>query len=288
VSWDVLATIVGILVVAALGSRWLWIKYGQHQRVAQSPYIAVNPEDPTGDLSDEEILQRLLAAVDRRDYGAIEVYAKALFEDRSDIDLQPAVAGLRDPVLRAALDGDVKLFESLATARSAFGGADDAGRRAIHVAAANNHANIVRWLIERDFGAINDPIRGTGVTPLHLAAAENATDAVAELVRLGADANSVSARNRNALHYAADRGASLGAAALLTAIDLPTRAALITAQDDEGNTPLHIAARAGHLDVVTVLLQAGSSPLAKNAAGKAPADLATDEGHADLVDLLRK
>lgn len=286
ISWDALATAIGILVVFVLGSRWLWIKYSRSQIESQSPYVPLNPEDPTQRLTTDEILQRLLTAVDRRDYGVITVYAKALFEDRADVDLNPAIDGLRDPVLRAALDGDVKLFESLAAARSAFGGADDAGRRAIHVVAANNHSELVRWLVGNNLAQVDEPVRATGLTPLHIAASESATDAVAALLALGADSTKVTARNRNVLHSAADRGAILGAAAVLNGVDLRTRATLITAQDDEGNTPLHLAARSGRADLVRLLVEAGSSRGTHNAAEKTAADVAGDEGHDDVVALL--
>lgn len=53
--------------------------------------------------------------------------------------------------------------------------------------------------------------------------------------------------------------------------------AAVNMPDELGNTPLHLAAKDNHLDIVHLLLNGGADPLLKDAAGKTPADLTTDE-----------
>lgn len=54
-------------------------------------------------------------------------------------------------------------------------------------------------------------------------------------------------------------------------------AAAVNAANEEGNTPLHLAAAGGHAGCVEMLLQAGANKNARNKAGERPADLAPTE-----------
>lgn len=47
-------------------------------------------------------------------------------------------------------------------------------------------------------------------------------------------------------------------------------------QNKIGDSPLHVAASHGHLNVVNLLLEAGSNPKLKNNAGSTAEDLAND------------
>ena len=50
----------------------------------------------------------------------------------------------------------------------------------------------------------------------------------------------------------------------------------VNERDEVGNTPMHVAASAGKVDMVIHLLQRGADPLAKNKEGKIPLELAKD------------
>jgi hypothetical protein len=64
--------------------------------------------------------------------------------------------------------------------------------------------------------------------------------------------------------------------------------ALALSRDDVGLTVLHLAASAGHRDVVELLLAAKADINAKDNAGETPLHLAALAGHADVVALLRE
>ena len=61
----------------------------------------------------------------------------------------------------------------------------------------------------------------------------------------------------------------------------------VTVPDDE-ETPLHIACRAGNVDLSTLLLERGCNPIAQDKSGDTPLHLAAWDGCTDLVQLLLK
>jgi len=92
-------------------------------------------------------------------------------------------------------------------------------------------------------------------------------EATEEFLAAGQDPNEAPEAGRTALHFAAAKGHSAIASALIKA-----KADLAFA-DDIGNTALHMAAGYGYPEVVTVLLDAGANPDAKDNNGRSPADV---------------
>ena len=62
----------------------------------------------------------------------------------------------------------------------------------------------------------------------------------------------------------------------------------IDAQDDNGDTPLHIACKAGDRDVVSALMIDGADETLRNDNWYTPADVAMSHGHYDLIKLLNR
>jgi cytohesin len=83
------------------------------------------------------------------------------------------------------------------------------------------------------------------------------------------------------IHDAAQRGDVANAAELLRG-----DSHLVSSKDDIGDTPLHLAARMGHMNMVELLLAHGASVNVKDNAGITPLHLAALDGHADVVELL--
>ena len=86
---------------------------------------------------------------------------------------------------------------------------------------------------------------------------------------------------RSALHKAAFWGHDHIVPWLLDDLNLD-----VDARDAEDDTPLHDAARFGHVAVVKALLARGASTGLKNAAGQTAKDVAAENGKDDVAGLL--
>lgn len=67
--------------------------------------------------------------------------------------------------------------------------------------------------------------------------------------------------------------------------ELLKRGALVSAQDDAGKTPLHIAAKYDHIFAAKLLLEAGAKVMPKDDSGKSPLDYAAS---GEMIKLLKK
>ncbi|KAG0483418.1 hypothetical protein HPP92_011502 [Vanilla planifolia] len=154
------------------------------------------------------------------------------------------------------------------------------GKSAISLAVSSGNAEAVKALIEA----------GARERPFHEAAAGNSVDLIHLL--LGPSqvnwANQTDIKGRTPVHAAA-AGGSLDALHLcLTSGGEPDRA------DVGGWTPLHYAASGGHLSAAELLIEASSLDprrvLTRKSSGdgrKTPMDLAVENGHLELYELLR-
>src|SRR5439155_14255150 len=107
------------------------------------------------------------------------------------------------------------------------------------------------------------------------------------LAHAGADLEAKSAfYGRTALHQAAGNGT------VTVVKDLIILGADTSARTAEGNTPLHEACKTARkkerLETVQTLVEAGCDPLAKNRAGKRPADIALQFDHSDVLPILEQ
>ncbi|KAJ9516825.1 hypothetical protein QJQ45_027236 [Haematococcus lacustris] len=104
-----------------------------------------------------------------------------------------------------------------------------------------------------------------GWTPLHSAVSAGHEPVVKELLKLGADVNSLTAGRRTPLHYAASKGWL----ALITL--LLHHGADVTVQDNTGSTALHRAASAGKVEAARLLIETGRAQVdARDKQGSTP------------------
>ncbi|CAG5895906.1 unnamed protein product [Menidia menidia] len=126
-------------------------------------------------------------------------------------------------------------------------------KSALHFAAQYGRINTCHRLLETitDSRLLNEGDE-RGLTPLHLASKEGHTKVVQLLLRKGALFHS-DYKGWSCLHHAASEGYTQTMDILLSA-----HLKLLDKTDEDGNTALHIAARAGHVAAVRLLLVKGA------------------------------
>ncbi|MBU0513320.1 MAG: ankyrin repeat domain-containing protein [Proteobacteria bacterium] len=154
-------------------------------------------------------------------------------------------------------------------------------KRRLFIAAKKGDLRTVRRLLAKRPKLVN--IRDVRrYTPLLWAARRNHSGLVRYLLVRGADP---SARNRwgnTALHWAAYNGHARVAARLIRA-----RAQLNGRETEKGHTPLHDAAWKGRRRIVTLLLRAGARADLTNKAGRTAAQVARQNNHLAVADLIQ-
>ncbi|XP_017213756.1 transient receptor potential cation channel subfamily A member 1a isoform X2 [Danio rerio] len=126
-------------------------------------------------------------------------------------------------------------------------------KSALHFAAEFGRINTCHRLLEMvtDTRLLNEGDE-KGLTPLHLASREGHVKVVELLLRKGALFHS-DYRGWSGLHHAASEGYTQTMDTLLT-----SNIKLLNKTDGDGNTALHLAARAGHVAAVRLLLYRGA------------------------------
>lgn len=152
----------------------------------------------------------------------------------------------------------------------------------LHLAMQTNQLAVLDMLIENNKIDRNSK-DGKGRTPLHLAIEKNLPDHVKKLIAKGADPNVQDNVGFTSLHTAATMSDSEMVKILLP----PHSTANIEAKDHNSQTPLHVATRAGSVNVVITLLEAGANYAATTSAGKTAENIANDKGYSRIRSILR-
>uniref|UniRef100_A0A1I8F6S0 Ankyrin repeat domain-containing protein 54 n=1 Tax=Macrostomum lignano TaxID=282301 RepID=A0A1I8F6S0_9PLAT len=154
---------------------------------------------------------------------------------------------------------------------------DQEGRSAFHHAAACGHTQIVKMILDNQLSPVNQTDAG-GKTALHLAAAAGHMQCTQVLISLGADVNHRERLNMNSpLHEAAFSGFSM-------TVDILCRAGFLLCGGSSPALPNTYALR--RKKIIKLLLECGAELHHKNNQGETPVDVAKRKGHADVVDLL--
>ncbi|KAJ4458558.1 hypothetical protein PAPYR_5759 [Paratrimastix pyriformis] len=121
---------------------------------------------------------------------------------------------------------------------------------------------------------------GQGKSPLMLAFETNRDQLVSWLLRMGANPEQRSSRGENVLHAACRCGA-VGCLRVLFDQGRPGYSAqqvlsAISAEDAQGETPLHLAARLGDATIFLMYINQGAPLMHRNPAGQGPLDVASE------------
>jgi ankyrin repeat protein len=121
-----------------------------------------------------------------------------------------------------------------------------------------------------------------GVTPFHRAVVKGDLDVAQKMLERGANPELVDRYGCGTLHRAAMSGNPRMVRWVLALGLDPNQL-----DWSERNTPLHEAAICGNVEVIRILLKAGSSKVFVNHNGRKPYQLAAGEGHAEAAALLK-
>lgn len=171
------------------------------------------------------------------------------------------------PLTLAAVNGSAQMMTLLLQAGANPNTTSADGETALMTAARTGNVDALKLLIARGADA-NARDRRRGQTALMWAAAANNSDAVRVLVEVGADVN---ARTNNSPRPTGRRSESGNT---------------FSSPPPTGFTPLLFAVRAGSLDGVRVLLDAGASPNDTLSDGESALVVAAANAHWAMADLL--
>jgi cytohesin len=204
----------------------------------------------------------------------------------------------------AAQSDSFEAIQELLSSGADIQAQDKNGQTALHIAAQSDSFEAIRQLLSS--GADIQAQDKNGQTALHVAVQSGSLNAIQQLLDHSADIQAQDKDGQTALHIAAQSGLFKAIQKLLnydTRTQTETREdgtvlykvetgnnenGQINSVDNDGKTPLHLAAQAGHESVVRLLVRigrVGSANLADNT-GKTPLHLAAEAGYKPIIQLL--
>lgn len=200
------------------------------------------------------------------------------------------------PLHVAAMRGEVDAVRAMIR-KGELSSRDDLHRTPLHLAAYHDHGEIVKAILT-NLGEVEVDVNAPamfGVTALHLAVMRRSVSAAEVLISSQlVDKMAQTEELLSVLHMAADVGQDNIVTFLARSLTESEVGKLMSVAmaDRIQRTPLHYAARAGHLDVVRVFLQQPFYEYldvnAKDADGLTPLHLAARVGHTGVVAELLK
>lgn len=149
----------------------------------------------------------------------------------------------------------------------------------LHTAAWHGRTAMVDFLIQ--YGAALEGRSEEGLTALLLACQRAHWPTAMRLIAMGADAEASDNGRNQAIHFAAEREGGEG---LWPA--LAERGVKVEARNAQGWTPLHVAAKSGHPQMVQCLVDAGADINSRDQEGHTPLLLAARERRIESLWIL--
>ncbi|HEY4255468.1 MAG TPA: ankyrin repeat domain-containing protein, partial [Chlamydiales bacterium] len=194
------------------------------------------------------------------------------------------------PLHLAAKCGDLKacriLVESLSSGKTGgSGGAGsiveilgEQGRNVLHLAAMRGHANVIQFFLGKYKQYLLDIPDREGNTPLHLAAKYGHLEACLILLKNKADTEAVNLRGQTAFELAI-----LDNHPKVVKLFIENNESLLSKKDEQKNTPLHLAAGRGHLEVCQILLDFSPGAKTKGSGGAKGIDIGLENSNGQNV-----
>ena len=184
----------------------------------------------------------------------------------------------RTPFLTAVYFNQLEVIKYLISKKCNLSATDDEGSGAVHISVARGHLNVLKYLIDNNYCNPN-ATNHQDHTPLHVAVANEQFEILEYL--LSKSIPSMSVVWLREIKCSLDSPHDI--------YNNPHNAVLINVQDEDGNTPLHVAYDDGQQNMVSLLLKASLSNnnlLITNKKGQTPLHLAAASGHKDTAEAL--
>lgn len=190
-----------------------------------------------------------------------------------------ALAETRDDLFKAAAIDNESAIVSMALKGLNVGAQDEQGRSALLIAVTEGSMNSALFLMKQPTVNVNAR-NAKDESPLMMAALKGNLDMVRALIAVKADVNKP---GWAPLHYACSNPEPESRAVVALLLE---NHAYIDAESPNKTTPLMMAARYGHPDLVRLLLEEGADPSLRNQQGLTAADFARGAERADQATLI--
>lgn len=188
-------------------------------------------------------------------------------------------AETREQLFRAAAVDDEASIVSMVLKGLNVGTKDETGRTALLIAAQEGSLKVARFLMKQPTVKV-EARNDDGESPLMMAAIKGHLELARALIAHDAEVNKP---GWTPLHYACSNTEPESSAMVALLLE---HHAYIDAASPNRTTPLMMAARYGHTDVIKLLLEEGADPSLRNEKGLTAIDFARTAGRNDQADLI--
>ncbi|KAK7065169.1 hypothetical protein SK128_006956, partial [Halocaridina rubra] len=241
-------------------------------------------------IGSSKMVDRLIRECDTEQQTALHLavnngnlkIAEMLIEAGADVDAKNDI--LATPLHAAAAVGDIELLKLLLKHSARLDCVDCNQQTPLHRAADHDQPDAIMLLL--DAGANIERRDKDSFTPLLMAASSGKAAAVQTFLDRNANMEAVDKEDKTPVFWCADQGNIEALEVLLS--DSRGRD-LVDFSDRSDNSPLHMAAHHGYVNIINALLEAGSKIDNKNEDGETALHLAAEAGQVKVVrELVKK